>query len=287
MNDIKDYTWNLRFSCYLLSNAIGKYGYQGAYLHGYNPNDPNRGKAWQRIIGMLPGKTLPGGVPAPPGGTPSEATGPNTSSQIQQAIRAHYDPIYLAYAGRRMNQKEVNALAGKPMSDFELESRLMDPKKNPRFFKSPIWLSRSQEYFSAWQGIFGPGSEMNATARKAISHAILRNWSSSAFENYIRNQPFYNQSEEYKGLFSQYSGQYQQIYGAPDENAVSQIQMAVKKGWNGDQWTQYLRSQPEWKSSGEYKKMAAGLVNALGFLPQGGGQTVLQQGQAAPTPMGT
>jgi hypothetical protein len=170
------------------------------------------------------------------------------------------------------------------VSDFQLERQLM---QQPAFLRSPIWQMRSQDYFSTWQNIFGPDAQMNPTARNAIKLAILRNYSGAAFQSYLRNQPYYTQSEEYKGLFSQYSGQYQQIYGAPDENAVSQIQMAVKKGWNGDQWTQYLRSQPEWKSSGEYKKMAAGLVNALGFLPQGGGQTVLQQGQAAPAPMGT
>jgi hypothetical protein len=290
--DLQNPMLNLEVAAWYYRKGYDKtQNWQDAYTKFYNPGyGPGaHGYAGPYGAGMPKGYLAIGTT----GTTPTAAANKAAATAVARSnqpvlndmeLRQHYDPIYQAYVGRGMSPKELARLRNNPVSDFQLERQLM---QQPAFLRSPIWQMRSQDYFSTWQNIFGPDAQMNPTARNAIKLAILRNYSGAAFQSYLRNQPYYTQSEEYKGLFSQYSGQYQQIYGAPDENAVSQIQMAVKKGWNGDQWTQYLRSQPEWKSSGEYKKMAAGLVNALGFLPQGGGQTVLQQGQAAPTPMGT
>jgi hypothetical protein len=276
MKDIQSYQWNLRMSAYLLNSAINQYGYAGAYTQGYNPNDPNKQKAWQKIKSLLPKGQIPGGI-GPVGGTASEAAGPNTSTQNMQAARQVLDPIYLAYTGRRASNKDIKNYLRNPTSMYELTNRLSDPKKNPRFYTSPIWKTNYPSYEEIWKSIFGPDSTPD---RNAVRYAIVHNLGAS-FAQRLRDRPDYNTSQEYKGLAAQYGSQYSAIYGAADATAQAKIDMAVRKGWNADQWKAYLRAQPEWQGSGEFKKMAMGLSQSLGFEPGlGSQQTVLNAPQA-------
>lgn len=263
--DLADYNTNLRLGAKLLGDAVNQYGYAGAYLQGYNPNDPNKGKAWKYINSLLPKGTIPGGT----GTTKAvEATTINTGSQAQQAARQHLDPIYLAYTGRPPTAQQIKNYLNNPVSDYALTNSLSNPKNNPRFYNSPIWQTNAPSYEETWKNIYGPDSTPD---KNALRYAIVHNLGAS-FAQRLRDRPDYNTSQEYKGLYAQYGSQYSSIYGAPDLTAHAKIDMAVRKGWNGDQWKQFLRAQPEWKSSGEYQKLAMGLSSALGFDPELGAQ---------------
>jgi hypothetical protein len=269
--DLQNYNTNLRLSAYLLNDAVNQYGYQGAYLRGYNPNDRNNKKAWSFIQKVLPRGIIPGGV-SPVGGTAAEAVGPNTGTQAMQEARQVLDPIYLAYSGRRASNQQVKNYLRAPISTYQLTNRLSNPKINPHFYNSPIWQTNYPSYEEIWKNIYGQDSKPD---RQAITYAIVHNLGSS-FAQRLRDRPDYNTSQEYKGLYAQYGAQYGSIYGTPDGNAATRIDMAVRKGWNADQWKQFLRAQPEWQSSGEYQKLAIGLSNSLGFEPGlGPEQTVL------------
>lgn len=273
MADIRDYNFNLRFSAYLLNNAINKYGYAGAYIKGYNPNDPNRMKAWNYIQRQLPKGLIPGATGG--GVTAQDATNINTGTQAMQGARQMLDPIYLAYTGRPASNAQIRQYLRNPISTYQLTNALSDPKRNPRFYNSPIWKTNYPSYEEIWKNIYGPDSKPD---RNAVRYAIVHNLGAS-FAQRLRDRPDYNTSQEYKGLEAQYGSQYSSIYGAPDPNAKAKIDMAIRKGWNGDQWKQFLRAQPEWQGSGEFQKMAMGLANSLGFESAlGAQQTVVSPG---------
>jgi hypothetical protein len=268
--DLNDYNTNLRLGAYLLNDAVNNYGYAGAYLKGYNPNDPNKQIAWGKIQKLLPKGVIPGGA----GGGPAaaDAKNVNTGTDAQNAARQVLDPIYLAYTGRRASNQQVKNWLRNPISTYQLTVSLSDPKKNPHFYTSPIWQTNYPSYEEIWKSIYGPDSKPD---RNAIRYAIVHNLGAS-FAQRLRDRPDYDTSQEYQGLAAQYGSQYSSIYGIPDGNATAKIDMAVRQGWNGDQWKQYLRAQPEWQSSGEYQKLAMGLSSALGFDPElGAQQTVL------------
>ena len=313
--DLQNPVFALRYAAYHLRNDIGNYGYQGAYSQGYNPGwTPQAGGVdpLSRIPkGYLPGVSTPGtagapgsGVPTGPAANPSkdpwvvvtskgglktvtspsapknaitDATGAAYTLSQYQRVAAGLDSIYLAYTGQRATPKAIQQYIKNPVSDYQIQQALSDPGRNPRFYKSPIWLTHAPSYESVYKGIFGNDANPNSKqAKQWITYGVVHNLDQTAFQQFLRDQPNYNSSEEYKGNAAQFQAGYQQIYGTPDATGQAHIDMAVRKGWNGDQWMQYLRSQPEYTSSGEFQKNVYSLFNRLGF----------QAGGAAPTSTG-
>ena len=305
--DLQNPVFNLRWSAHYLATQVGNYGYGGAYANGYNPgfvgggaNDP-----LSRIPkGYLPGVSTPGvsgaagaGTPTGPAATPVKdpwvvvtskgqikfSTAPTAPRNVltdaagQAYTRSMYgrvsnglDSIYLAYTGQRANPRAIALYIRAPVSDYEIQQRLSNPQFNPRFYKSPVWLTHAPSYESVYKGVFGNDTDPNSKqARQAITYGVVHNLDQAAFQQYLRDQPNYNTSEEYKGAAAQFQAGYQQIYGTPDLVGKQHIDLAVRKGWNGDQWMQYLRSQPEYTASGEFQKNLYGLFDRLGFTVPG------------------
>lgn len=269
--DLANYNTNLRLGAKLLSDAVTSYGYAGAYLRGYNPNDKNNQKAWKYIQAQLPKGIIPGGTSGT-GGAAADATNINTDTNAFQKTKLFLDPFYQSYTGKGATAQQVKNYMAKPLSTYALTNMLANPKYNPKFYSSPIWQTNYPSYEEIWKGIYGPDS---TPSKDAIRYAIVHNLGAS-FGQRLRDRPDYNTSQEYKGLFAQYGSQYGAIYGTPDQTAHTKIDMAIRKGWNGDQWKKFLRAQPEWQSSGEFKGLALGLTQSLGFEPSlGSQQTVL------------
>ena len=320
--DLKNPVFALRWAAYHLRSDIGNYGYQNAYSQGYNPgyqsdnNDPLK-----RIPkGYLPGVTTPGTSGAAGSGTPTGAasnpikdpwvvatskgqvkyvntpTAPkgvlrdqegNAITQSQYAAEARsLDTLYLAYTGVTASARAVIAYIRNPISDPELTTKLSNPQLNPRFYKSPIWLTHSPDYQAVYQNIYGPDANVNSKqAKQLITYGVVHNLSQTAFEEQLRQQPNYNTSEEYKANSASFQTGYQSIYGTPDATGKAMIDKATRAGWNNDQWMQFLRAQPEYTASGEFQKNVYNLFNSLGFSTQKAQLAPpLAFGPQAPTP---
>lgn len=323
--DLKNPVFALRYAAYHLRHDIGNYGYAGAYSQGYNPGwTPASGGTdpLSRIPkGYLPGVSTPGvsgapgaGQPTGPAATPSkdpwvvvtskgilktvqaptapknavtDATGAAYTLSEWQRVQSGLDSIYLAYTGVRASAKAVAGYIKNPVSDYQIQQRLSNPSNNPRFYKSPIWLTHAPSYEAVYKGIFGNDANPNSKqARQWITYGVTHNLDQTAFQQYLRDQPNYSSSEEYKGNAAQFRAGYEQIYGTPDATGEQHIDLAVRKGWNGDQWLQYLRSQPEYTASGEFQKNVYDLFNRLGFIPgaPAPGTAGTNFGPMAPTP---
>lgn len=259
------------------AQGLRKYGtYEAAYKQFYNHG--YKGPVFNDIP-----KGYVSTVTAKSPSEKADAKAAQAQADAQQPVlqemqaRQVYDPIYLAYTGKPATHKDIQRLMRNPVSTYQLTNTLSDPKKNPRFYRSPIWQTNYPSYEEIWKNIYGPDSTPD---RNAVRYAIVHNLGSS-FAQRLRDRPDYNISQEYKGLAAQYGSQYSQIYGTPDATANAKIDNAIRKGWNADQWKGFLRAQPEWQSSGEFQKMAMGLAGSLGFDPNlGAQQTVLSPGQA-------
>lgn len=320
--DLRNPVFNLRFAAYLLGQAVGNYGYQGAYTQGYNPGfTPTQGQPdplTRLPNNYLAGVTSPGtsgaagagtstgatatttatdkwvvvtpkgvvkvvAASTPPKNAVKDATGQAYNLSNWQQVQNSLDTIYLAYTGRRATAKSVAAYIKQPVSDYQLQIHLSDPTKNALFYKSPIWQTHAPEYEAVYKSIYG--NDANAStpeARQAITYAVVHNLSGSAFQQTLRDRPDYSTSEEYKGAAAQFRSGYENIYGTPDATGEQKIDQAVRQGLNGDQWAQYLRSQPEYTGSGEFKRNVYSLFGNLGLVPQGAQTPLTGETGAAP-----
>lgn len=222
---------------------------------------------------------------AAPKNAVTDATGQAlTLSQFNTVARS-LDSIYLAYTGVRANPSAVARYIKNPVSSYEIQQRLSDPKLNPRFYKSPVWLTHAPDYEAVYKGVFGNDAKTSdPNVRKLIAYGVVHNLSQAAFQQQLRNLPTYSTSEEYKGAAAQFRGAYEGIYGTPDVVGEQHIDAAVKKGWNTDQWTQFLRNQPEYTASGEFQRNATQLMARLGFSAPGMTTPLTSAGPVAASP---
>lgn len=204
----------------------------------------------------------------------------NKTSQILQA-HAQYDSIYLAYTGKRPNEQDLLSLIANPISTYQLELSLANPRTNPNLFKSPIWQTHSPTYSAYYQQLYGPQAK---APQSVLLYGVVHNLDENAFESLLRKnqipgQQSYETSEDYKTQYAQLQSAYAGIYGLPDATGAAAIKQMVLQGWSQAQAENYLRSQPEYTSSGEYKERAISLANQMGFTVGASEQTVLGTGR--------
>lgn len=219
---------------------------------------------------------------APPKGTITDAAGNPYTEQNYTQVANSLDTLYLAYTGTRASAKAVANYVKAPVSDYEITQRLSDPTQNPRFYKSPVWTTHAPEYEAVYKSIYGN----DATPDKAaLTYGVVHSLTQTAFQQYLRDQPGYEKTEEFKANAASFRSGYQAIYGNPDPTGEQKISQAVKAGWNGDQWTQFLRSQPEYTASGEFQKNVYSLFSNMGLVPGApGAASAPQTALAAPAP---
>lgn len=220
---------------------------------------------------------------SPPKGTITDAAGNPYTQQNYSTVARSLDTLYLAYSGVRASAKSVANYLKAPVSDYEITQRLSNPDLNPRFYKSPVWTTHAPEYESVYKSIFGNDAKPD---KAALTYGVVHSLTQTAFQQYLRDQPGYEKTEEFKANAAQFRSGYQAIYGNPDPAGEGKIAEAVKKGWNGDQWTQYLRAQPEYTASGEFQRNVYSLFTRMGLV-QGapGASSAPQTGLAAAGPM--
>lgn len=221
----------------------------------------------------------------PPANVIKDASGAAYTQDDYQKLAVQLDNLYMPYTGVRATPKQVVSYIKNPVSTYQLQQSLADPTKNPRIFKSPIWQTHASDYVAVYKLIYGNDA---VPTRSLILHAITHNLSQAGFQEQLRQMPQYENSEEFKGAVAQFQSGYEQIYGKPDSVGQQKIKEAAKAGWNGDQWLQFLRDQPEYTASGEFQRNVYSLFDKLGLHPQPGtAPTALAGtnfGPMAPTP---
>jgi hypothetical protein len=303
--DLRSPGFNLRYSAYFAATQVGKYGYAGAYQQGYNPGytgnkvdpqglGPNHFVTkWNPKYVVAAGPTTPPGPAGPqvPGGTapvspdvkdpyvvfgkggvsyvnsqagvPKNSLNwfglPMTRSQFLQYWN-QLDNTYLAYSGKRATPSQVAQTIHNGWSTTQVQMQLAD---RPGFATSPVWKQNAPSYTAAWQAIYGPGSKPDP---KALRYAIVHNLDATAFQSTLRNRADYEKSQEFKQKAAALSGTYTQIYGVPDENGNHVVNQAAKNGYDTNQFANYLRAQPQYTSSDEFKSNAMGWAKSMGLL---------------------
>lgn len=306
---IKNYGVNIRFSAQLLSSAVSTYGYDGAYLKGYNPNDPNKGAAWSDIQTTL--KSAPKGLVLAPSqgpGTSTPAPGDNsiapfkdpfvtginkqgkfsTTNDPNKAMQFDGRPLtrstflslkdsmtslYVSYTGGRPSDSQIQNYIINGWNPYTLEVILSKGKK---FASSPI----HKEFVGNWKNdpnikdALGGGSLPPELARQAI----VNHWDSNTILTKVRALPTYTKSNEFHGNVATMLNVHSSIMGTPDAKAMVAIKDAALAGWSTDQYAAWLRSQPEYSRSPEYQTKALSILSGLGLIT--GDRPILAKGVA-------
>lgn len=304
LNDLKDPSFNLRWSAYYFGQKLSAAGgnYDQAYrgTQGYNQGGP---KIFQDVPhGYVPTTTaksptdtavtavetagakreltdpwvvLKGGKVKfvnsanPPNGTLKTFGVPLTRSSFLQQYQGITDD-FLAYTGKRPSHGQAAAVIAHGWSQFQLRQHL---SQDPHFVGSPVWKQNAPGYAAVWHSVYGEKSKPDA---KAIRAAVANNLGGAAFQDQLRQRADYTTSNEYKGNYASNENIYRQIYGQPAEKDTPTITAATKNGWDSNQFAAYLRKQPQWKGSAEAKQLWYGLANRMGLIP--GAQTVIAGG---------
>jgi hypothetical protein len=287
--DINNPTWNLGFGAYLFSQALHKYGsYQAAYRQGYNPGYTGSGP-----FGDLPKGYVPTGTAQSPqdaaarsvetsnarqdltdpfvtirNGKLVKATQRNALKIFGQPVRRsqvlstwqNLNDLYLAYTGRPVTLRAVKDILASGKSRYQVIDIL---SKGPHFVGSPVWKQNAPGYEAVWKSIYGQDSNPDANA---IKYAIVNNLGGEGFASTLRSRPDYENSQEFKGNEATLSSVYTKVYGVPDVNGNATIRQATKQGQSPDEFASWLRAQPEYQYSSEFKSRTLGVAQALGFV---------------------
>lgn len=296
-SELRNPTLNLRVAAWYLRQGLDQNGdnYKAAYTAHYNP-----GYTGKIFTDVPKGYISTAGTQSPTqkANTSVDVTLAKAANQEAQFSTAKQilDPIYLAYTGKKATENEIQRYLANPVSTYEIETRLSDPKANPGIFTSPIWQTQSAKYQAVYQNIYGPNA---ATPKKVILYAIVHNLDQTSFDSMLRNDqlkgqgaPSYTTSEDYKQKSADATTAYTNIMGPPDPGGQAIIANAIRNGWNQNQLELYLRQQPGYTNGPEYKRRAITLAQSMGLIqPLSGqgpiGQTALAgTGGATPQPLG-
>lgn len=306
LEDIKNPTTNLRYSAYFFSTKLAAAGnnYDVAYRGdgGYNQGGP-------QIFGDIP-KTY---VPTTTAKSPTDAASTSVETAAARAaltntwavlnkegkvkfaqsadapkgtLKVYGEPItkqsflqlysgiqddYLAYTGKRPSFAQAAGVIAHGTSQYQLRQRLA---ATPGFVGSPVWKQNAPGYEAAYKSIYGDNAAVDT---QAVRYAITNNLGGSGFQQYLRDQPGYEGSQEFQQRYASNENVFRQIYGEPQEADHPVITQAVKNGYDQNQFASYLRAQPQWNGSAEAQQLWYGLANKMGLIP-GAEQTVLQHG---------
>lgn len=315
--DIRNPSWNLGFAAWYFKQNLDRHGnYDAAYRKGYNPGYTGGGPFADMPRGYVPTTTAKSPQEAAQRSVETEVAkqaitdpwvvidkkgrvklvysfqppanavryggknGPAvTQSQFFQLWKNRLDPIFLSYTNKRATAAQAATILRKGVSDYQLQTQLA---KTPAFFNSPIWKQYAPGYKSIFRKIFGEDAYSPEEHRAFVAYAITHNLDGEGFATYLRQQPAYLKSMEFKQGVTGFTQIYSQIYGAPTDNAaLTTIQEAVRAGWAPEQFASYLRQQDAYKFSPEYQGKALSFLERLGLIF--GGQPTLKPG-GAPRP---
>ena len=184
---------------------------------------------------------------------------PVTRSAFLGAKR-QLEETFLSYTNKRPTDTQVATVLSKGWSQYTLAKTLAGSKD---FVNSPIYKSRAPAYQDAAKGLLGDKEKLDPAL---VRDAIVNNWGGDTFQAVLRKRDGYVRSNEFKGKVASYSNVYQTIYGTPDEKGMTTIKEVAAQDWSFDQFAGWLRSQPEYTFTPEYRSKALTFAETLGLI---------------------
>lgn len=292
--------FSIAYAAWRLSGELTTYGsLKAAYQQGYHGPNPD-GSPVPNPDKWLPGnyqptKTdwSPSGVPTKTANQPaSHVTDPyvtidRKTGRIGKTINPS-DPGIVEFEGfpitysvlrRELQDKQglgadVYSLTGKTPSASQLawlmssgktiqqiENTLIDSKFFP---SSPTGQKYVLDYQDSWSRIMGNNSKVPLDW---VRDAAKKNLTQGEFETRIRQSSEYLKSNEFSSKLDEFTNSYQKIYGdtMKDTNAQVLAKDAALAGWDTTQWESYLRSQPGYVKTPEYKSAVLSVLDKLGL----------------------
>lgn len=184
-----------------------------------------------------------------------------------------YQDTFFSYTGRQASGKEIANILKNVPTLYTLANVLMTTKS---FATSPSYKAHAPGIIAIAKQKFGDNWKVDKTL---VGQAIAQNWDQATLEEHLRERPEYENGPAFKTTLAQMDNTYQQIYGASTDPGTQQlINHVAKDGWSQDQFAAFLRTQPEYKGSQEFKSKAISFAQQLGLIT--GNQVTLTAAQA-------
>lgn len=267
-------TFAINYMAWRMVGHMRQYGsLNNAYDRGYNPGFTGDAR------GKGPASYVPSWYWSMAKGGPSPADRAGKAAETKQAgaqqaagnpwlqgqnfldyWHQRIDPIFEAYSGRRATRAEAKQAISKGWSDYHLQVVLSGRKS---FVGSPIWKAQAPGYQSVYREIYGDRKADN----RLLAYAIIHNLGATGFAEQLRQGKGYLKSQEFAAGVANLQNVYQSIFGSPDAQGLYVIKQATLHGWTTDQFAKYLRAQPEYQRSEEFRGNAEKLAAVFGGTP--------------------
>lgn len=193
---------------------------------------------------------------------------PLTHNLLSQFWNSTYQNDFEQYTGRQPTAAEVLNIIESGKTPYALRSEWA---QQPGFVNSPVYKASGPGLALASKQILGAPAP-----KPLIAQAIAQNWDTNTFEAHLRTLPSYQQGPEFQQNHGQLLGVYKSIYGAPDQTAAESIKQHALNGWTGTTFGTYLRQQPQYKTSPEYRESVLNFLDGMGLTM--GSRPVLKVG---------
>lgn len=267
-------TFAINYMAWRMIGHIRKYGsLNAAYDRGYNPGftGDKRGKgpaayvpSWywaQSKIGASPADRAGRTAETQQATAAQKAGNPYLQGQaFLDQWQQRLNPIWEAYTGHTASRGEAREAIVQGWSDYHIQLMLAGKKS---FIGSPIWKAQAPGYQSVYRAIYGDAKPDART----IAFAIVHNVGATGFAEELRQGKGYVKSAEFSANVASLQNVYQSIFGPPNANALYVIKQATIHGWTSDQFAKYLRAQPEYQHSDEFRSNAEKLASVFGGTP--------------------
>ena len=210
---------------------------------------------------------------APPKNVLKYGPTPLTQSQFVQTWKQNYQDTFFSYTGRQASGKEIAAILSNAPSLYTLANTLAKTKS---FTSSPTYKAHAPGIVAIAKQAYGESWKVD---RSFVAKAIAENWDQATLEQNIRSRPEYFQGPRFKDDVAKLGNVYTSIYGQTDDPGTkSVVDRVARDGWTQDQFAAWLRTQPEYRSSQEFKTKAISFAQQLGLIT--GDQVALTKEQA-------
>lgn len=206
-----------------------------------------------------------GGLTAPKATKTSQpflvAGEPITKEQLAQLWDSRYASTFLDFTGKQATPNDIHRIVDSGITPYGLQTQLSQTKG---FTASPIYKAHAAGYQDQAKQVLG-----KAAPDTFIRKAIAENWDTDTFNANIRTLDggkLYQQGPVFKQNFSDMKGLYQSIYGVADASATDTIKQHTLQGWKPQEFGQYLRTLPQYKSSPEAQATAVSFLDGMGLL---------------------
>lgn len=285
--------FNIRWSTYYFSRQMSKYGNpNAAYNKGYNPGYTGADltsllpKGYVGRTGLSPTESASVSVETaaakkaitdpwivltdkgklkrvfseqPPKNALKYGNAPLTESSFNTVWKQGYADTFFAYTGKPANAKQIVGILKNAPSVYTLSNTLA---KQPGFVKSPTYKSHAPGITELAKSYYGNTWKADP---KMIARAIAENWDQATLEAHLRARPEFLKGPVFQGQVAKMDSVYTGIYGN-DPGRSTLVKEVALQGWSEDQLAAYLRAQPAYKTSGEYRAKALSFAKELGLI---------------------